>query len=75
MCWFFDNASNKTVNTNALWLRRAAALSAFTAMFRAKNYLVKNTEDDVWYITDIARSGGWHQFVFDTSTGGTKALY
>lgn len=71
VCWFFDNTSNKTVNTNAL-VKAGGCIIGVYGNVSCENYLVKNTEDDVWYITDIARSGGWHQFVFDTSTGGTR---
>lgn len=71
VCWFFDNISNKNINTNALVKVGNTTIGVYGNVSTEK-YLVKNTDDDAWVITDVARSGGWHQFVFDYSGDGAK---
>lgn len=71
VCWFFDNLTNKNINTNAL-VKAGDSIIGVYGNISTEKYVVKDTEDDAWAITDIQRSGGWHQFVFDYSGDGVK---
>ena len=73
VCWFFDNISNRNINTNAL-VKAGDGIIGINGNISSENYVVKISDDDSWYITDIPRSGGWHQFVFDYS-GTAASLY
>ena len=69
--WFFDNITNKTINTNAL-CKAGDGILGVNGNISADYYVAKISEDDAWIITEIPRSGGWHQFVFDYSGTGAK---
>ena len=71
VCWFFDDISNKNINTNAL-VKAGNSIIGIYGSISTEKYLVKNTDDDAWEITNVSRSGGWHQFVFDYSGDGVK---